>query len=172
LETASAAISSLEIEGAVVHTEIKLTPDGPRLIELNGRLAGRPPFVLRSISDVNLFQAACRIALGEHVHFDGLAECRGIGFWRMLQPPLSAQRVLALRGVADLQQHGSVDDVLVKRAAGQPVELSDGTDGAVVTVTGRVGDLDELAAVIQAIDESIEVDYEFAEPAVGEPASA
>ena len=64
LELASSALRALQIRDAITHTEIKLTPDGPKVIEVNGRLGGRPPFVLRRVSEVNLFAAACRVALG------------------------------------------------------------------------------------------------------------
>jgi len=40
LTMAEDAVRSLGITDSVVHTEVKLTPDGPRLVEVNGRLAG------------------------------------------------------------------------------------------------------------------------------------
>ena len=58
------AIEALGIRTAVVHTEVKLTPEGPRLIEVNGRLGARPPFILQGISKVNLFLEACLLAVG------------------------------------------------------------------------------------------------------------
>ena len=35
-------------QSAALHTEIKLTPDGPRVIELNGRVGGRTPEMLEA----------------------------------------------------------------------------------------------------------------------------
>ena len=72
-------IAALGITDSVTHTEIKLTPEGPRLIEVNGRLGGRPPFVLSGISDTNLFQVACQVALGETVRIDSMTPCDGVG---------------------------------------------------------------------------------------------
>ena len=40
LDIASMAIKALGVRVGFLHTEIKLTPDGPRIIEVNGRLGG------------------------------------------------------------------------------------------------------------------------------------
>ena len=160
LDLASAAIRALRITGAVLHTEIKLTPDGPRVIELNGRLGGRPPFVLQSVSEVNLFQVACRIALGESVRPSGLAECSGVGYWRMIQPPLTAARVRDVRGVAELRHAPGVGSATVNRGPGKDVDPAQGTDGAIVTVRGRVANLEQLAASIELIDDTVEIEYD------------
>ena len=96
-----AAVAALGVTDSIIHTEIKLSADGPKLIEVNGRLGGRPPFVLGSVSRVNLFQVACDIAVGTPVAFDGLAECDGVGFWFMVQPPMSARRVIQVQGLED-----------------------------------------------------------------------
>jgi biotin carboxylase len=93
------AVEALTISNAVIHTEIKLTPDGPMLIEVNGRLGGRPPFVLHDVSTVNLFRAAFQVAAGIPVRFEGLAPCFGVGFWLMLQPPMAATRVESITGL-------------------------------------------------------------------------
>lgn len=160
-----AAIKALGITSAVLHTEIKLTPHGPRVIELNGRLGGRPPFVLLSVAEVNLFQSSCLIALGEEVRFGSLAPCSGVGYWRMVQPPLAATRVRDLRGIAELARRPGVSSVVVNRGPGKPVDVRLGTDGAVVTVRGRVENLEELAATVAMIDREMEVEYEFAHDA-------
>ena len=128
------AIDALGITTAVIHTEIKLTPDGPKLIEVNGRLGGRPPFVLRSVSNVNLFQIACRVAVGAPVGVDGLAHCSDVGFWLMLQPPLSARCVAMVEGLNELSGRYGVETVSLMRGPGQAVDWREGTDSQVATV--------------------------------------
>jgi biotin carboxylase len=113
---AGRAIEALGIVDSVVHTEIKLTPDGPKLIEVNGRLGGRPPFVLQEVSSVNLFQVACAVAAGRPVCFHELVECGGVGFWLMFQPPLSARRVTSIDGLATVSEMPDVKDALVSLA--------------------------------------------------------
>lgn len=159
-EITEAAMTALGITTGVLHTEIKLTPDGPRLIEVNGRLGGRPPFVLAQVSDVNLFRAACDVALGNPIAITGLAACRGIGFWRMLQPPCTATRVREVVGLGELGQAPFVDSVALSRAPGDTVDWRDGTGGQVITVRGRVPDLNSLFEAIGSIERTVEIAYD------------
>jgi biotin carboxylase len=156
----SDAIEALGITTAVIHTEIKLTPDGPRLIEVNGRLGGRPPFVLRSVSSVNLFQIACRVALGTPVSFDGLANCTDVGFWLMLQPPISAHRVATVEGLNELSRLPGVETVNLVRGPGEAVDWLEGTDSQVATVRGRVPDHAALAETIESIRHRVKFSYD------------
>lgn len=161
LSLAESAIAALELGPSVVHTEVKLTPEGPRLIEINGRLAGRPPFVLRSVSSQNLFRTACRLAVGEPIQLDGLASCDGIGYYRMLQPPAGARQVIDVAGVGSIRALDGVDTVIVNRGAGQPIDQLAGTDSPVVTVRGRAPSLDKLAETIALLDEQVQITYEL-----------
>jgi hypothetical protein len=155
------AIRALAIENAILHTEIKLSPDGPKLIEVNGRLGGRPPFVLRAVSNVNLFRAACEVALGLPLAETGVAHCDAISYWRMLQPPRAARRVRTVAGLDRLGSAAFVDTVRLSRAPGEEVDWRDGTDGKVLTVCGRVSDLTELAEAIDQIERTVSIEYEL-----------
>jgi biotin carboxylase len=144
----------------VVHTEIKLTPDGPKLIEVNGRLGGRPPFVLLEVSPVNLFQVACTVAAGVPVCFDGLVECNGVGFRLMFQPPLSARRVVSIDGLASVEELPGVSQILVSRSIGDGVDASEGTDSKVLTVQGRTADIAGLGSTLASIEGSVTIGYD------------
>ena len=153
-------IEALGIVNAVIHTEIKITADGPKLIEVNGRLGGRPPYVLRRVSSVNLFQSAFQIAVGTPVVFDDFATCDGVGFWLMLQPPMSARSVLHISGLNDLSDLAGVDAVSLNRRPGEPIDWHEGTSSHVVTVQGRVADYDTLARTIENIRETTKIEYD------------
>lgn len=159
LAMAEGAIAALGIVDSIVHTEIKLTPDGPRLIEVNGRLGGRPPFVLRSASSANLFEVACQIAAGTPVEFAQLVVCAGVGFWLMFQPPMAARQVVAIDGLDEVSSLSEVDSAVVKRAPGAEVDWEEGTDSTVVTVRGRVADHDALAETIELIRRTVKIHY-------------
>lgn len=63
--TAQAALEALGIQQAVTHTEIKLTADGPRVIEVNPRPAGnRITELVRHVTGIDLAAAAVHVALG------------------------------------------------------------------------------------------------------------
>jgi len=59
-----AAINALGIEQGITHTEIKLTPDGPKIIEINGRLGGFLPDIIKRNSGTNLVLAALDLSVG------------------------------------------------------------------------------------------------------------
>jgi biotin carboxylase len=159
LEVVDDAIQALGITDAIIHTEIKLVADGPKVIEVNGRLGGRPPFVLHDVSDVNLFQAACLVALGQPVGCRALAECTGVGFWLMLQPPMWARQVAAVDGLPELSALPGVDSVRLTRPPGSPADWSLGTDSQVVTVRGRVADHPALAEMVEVITQTVSIGY-------------
>ena len=157
---AGLTIKALGILDSVVHTEIKLTPDGPKLIEVNGRLGGRPPFVLLEVSSVNLFQVACAVAAGVPVSFDSLVECSGVGFRLMLQPPLAARRVVSIDGLESVKELPEVGQVLMSRSVGDAVDASEGTDSKVLTVQGRTGDIAGLVSTLASIESLVTIGYD------------
>jgi hypothetical protein len=159
IELVNSAIKALGILDAVIHTEIKVTPDGLRVIEVNGRLGGRPPFVLGSVSNVNLFQVSCHVAAGIPVAFDDLVECDGVGFWLMLQPPMEAERVAAVGGFDGIAAMDVVDIVSTNRAPGDCVSWKDGTESHVVSVRGRVSDHAALSDIIATIRRQVTIEY-------------
>lgn len=59
------ALAALDFRIGIAHTEVKLTPAGPRLIEVNGRLGGHLNELSSRFNGTNLVAAAGRIALGE-----------------------------------------------------------------------------------------------------------
>ncbi|MGP3978851.1 ATP-grasp domain-containing protein [Streptomyces sp. 8N114] len=66
-ELAVAAVTALGVTTGICHTEIKLTPAGPRVIEVNGRLGGHLNELSRRACGVDLVGWAGRIALGQEL---------------------------------------------------------------------------------------------------------
>ncbi len=167
LSLATATIEALDIENSVVHTEIKLTPSGPKIIEVNGRLGGRPPFVLNSVSDLNLFEIACLVAAGQPYGRDSLATCHGVGFWLMIQPPTTAQTLGHIEGLNDIQSISGVDVVDLRRRPGDGVDWRAGTDSQILTVRGTAIDHAGLQATIARVHGLLRVGYVTLDPARG-----
>jgi biotin carboxylase len=61
------ALKALEVNTGILHTEIKLTPAGPRIIEVNGRVGGYIPELARYAAGIDLIEVGLRIAGGERV---------------------------------------------------------------------------------------------------------
>ncbi|MBT2481651.1 acetyl-CoA carboxylase biotin carboxylase subunit family protein [Streptomyces sp. ISL-94] len=64
LNLATAGLTALDVRRGVTHTEIKLTPDGPRIIEINGRLGGHIHELARRAGVPSPIEIAGTIALG------------------------------------------------------------------------------------------------------------
>ena len=71
LDLATRAIDALGVRTGCLHTEVKFTPEGPRIIEVNGRLGGGVPEMLERAAGVGLLDLTLRVALGEPVSVDG-----------------------------------------------------------------------------------------------------
>ena len=61
-DVATAAVQAIGIDIGALHTEVKLTPEGPRVIEVNGRIGGGVPEMLADATGVRA--AADRHARG------------------------------------------------------------------------------------------------------------
>ncbi|BAJ27920.1 MULTISPECIES: ATP-grasp domain-containing protein [Kitasatospora] len=66
VELADRAVRALGVTTGLTHTEIKLTPSGPRVIEVNGRLGGLIQELSLRAAGLDLIRLAGLVALGEH----------------------------------------------------------------------------------------------------------
>ncbi|MCC8242814.1 ATP-grasp domain-containing protein [Saccharothrix luteola] len=158
-ELACRAVHALGIRRGVADVEIKLTPSGPRVIEVNGRLGAWVDdlAVRSSTSD----PAAVAVRSAVDVAFDLEPRYDGpIAFNYLVIPPLSAKRVRSLHGVARLRRTRDVDRVMVLSTPGTSVDWRLGTRSHVASVSGHVDSHDRLAEAIATIEEVDWVGYE------------
>lgn len=65
-DTAVRAVEALGLDHVVAHTEIKLTPAGPRVVEVNPRPAGnRITELVRHVTGIDIAAACVDVALGQ-----------------------------------------------------------------------------------------------------------
>src|ERR1700728_2876511 len=114
---------------------MKFTPEGPRIIEVNGRIGGGiPEMVELAGGNESILRLAMELALG----LPRLVQPRypGIGWGRALPPPVSANRIETITGVEELKHLPGVDHVIVNRGAGEAVDWRQGHRDFVVPVYG------------------------------------
>jgi hypothetical protein len=157
LSAASAAIVALGITIGCQHTEIKLTPDGPRVIEVNGRVGAGVPDMLAAVTNLDLLAIAMRIALGESILFDELPRCAQVVFVLLRQAPVSMRRIIAVEGLDQLRADPSVRRVILQRGPGQSVDWREGFWGHVFSVEGVVADHQQLASLARRIDSEVQL---------------
>jgi glutathione synthase/RimK-type ligase-like ATP-grasp enzyme len=159
LDVATKAITALEIGIGFLHTEIKLTPNGPQVIEVNGRLGGSVPEMAALALGLDLFELSLRVAAGEHVSFDGLPPTKGVGYLFSPHSPKWARRVLSVDGLDRVGEYPGVKTVFLNRKPGDEIDWRKGSHEYVFSVIGAVSGHDDLLEVKRFIDEEVTVTY-------------
>jgi cysteine synthase A len=119
VETARQALKATGIEHGASHIELKLTADGPAVVEINARLAGGMiPELVRLATGIELLEQQLRAAAGLPV--DLAPAHAGVAGIRFLLAP-SAGTLVAVRGVHRARRIPGVDRVEVTAATDAPV---------------------------------------------------
>lgn len=161
LELAAAAARAIGVESGCLHTEIKLTPDGPRVIEVNGRVAGGgTPQLIKRVGGVDLFDIAIRLANGQRVPPIPPVSPRGVAYYAVVQPPVSARRVVRIDGLDALASQPGVDSVMVNRHPGEEVDWKKGFPEFVLRVDGMAAGFDELRDADRYLRREVVIGYD------------
>jgi biotin carboxylase len=161
LAVATDAIVALEVRTGCLHTEIKVTDAGPRVIEVNGRIGGFVAPVLALASPgVDFFEISLRSALGEDVVFPDLVPTPHVGYVTVGQPPIGARRVVSVTGLDKVAAYRGVDSVSLNRSPGAEVDWRLGSHEYVYAVLGNAADHDGVRALQQFVEDEVHVVYE------------
>jgi biotin carboxylase len=146
----------------VFHTEIKLTMQGPRIIEVNGRPGGIwIPEIVEMVGGPSLLTLAGRAALGLPLDLDNQPAVQGVGYELQFQSPVGASRLTSISGVQDIARLPGVATVTVTKAAGASLDWREGTTGSLFTVVGVADDHDALWRLRDLIEQTADVEFEF-----------
>ncbi|MGW1163798.1 ATP-grasp domain-containing protein [Streptomyces sp. NPDC002513] len=140
-ELAEAAIRALGIDLGVVHTEMKLTPTGPRIIEVNGRPPGYMTDLLRRATGgrYDMTAAALRMALGLPAG-DLPALLDQVTYVYFVQPPQDATRLVSIAGPDAVAPIPHVRRYQPFVEAGSPIDWRWGTSGHIGLILGEAAD--------------------------------
>jgi hypothetical protein len=112
IDMTAAAIRALGMTTGAVHTELKLTEVGPRVIEVNGRVGGPVPDLLAKAAGVDILAELGGMALGSAPLIGPLSFSRYAGYFTP-QAPTRAVRVKAVRGLVEAKAVSGVDDLVI-----------------------------------------------------------
>lgn len=146
---AAAAVHAVGIRDAVTHTEVKLTRDGPRIIEVNGRAGGHVFDLVPRVSGVSLVRSALELSLGR-APGSAAFTFEGVAFEWLLLAPVGACELIELRGVDDVARLEGVAGIDVLAAAGDPVDWRIGNQ-KLALVRGLAKDHEQLRLLLAAI---------------------
>jgi biotin carboxylase len=159
-QMATACIRALGSDFGCYRTEIKLTPQGRKIIEVNGRPTGLTPACVKLASGIPVLELSMRLALGEHIVVEGPVPCERVAYRYYCEPPMSAEKVLAVNGLEELRDLSGVLQIDVHKEDGDPVDWRNGSLDKVFQVTGAVADHAELAEHYRACTEDVVVTYQ------------
>jgi len=115
-DTAVAAVRALGLDHGVCHTEVKLTGQGPRIVEVNARVAGFPvPSLVKLATGFDLTAAVIRLAVGERPAYDPAAPTRAAG-----ARFFTADRAGVLSGIRGLDEAARAEGVAEVGLAAEP----------------------------------------------------
>jgi biotin carboxylase len=167
-DVASRALESLQVSHGILHTEIKMTPDGPRVIEINGRLGGSISGLVSRLGGTSLFVVAMKLALAQPFDAIPLIANPPIAFYRLLVAPPHAVEVETVEGVEGLDEVPGIDNIRVNRQPGDAVDSRVTTQlDYVVRIDGTVKSYAELNELVHGrINSAISMTFihERAEP--------
>jgi hypothetical protein len=159
LDVATRAISALGIRIGFLHTEIKLTPRGPQVIEVNGRLGGSVPEMTSIAAGIDLIELSLRVALGEKIGFETLAPTDRVGYLFSPHSPQWARRIVSIEGLDRLSEYPGVQFVFLNRKPGDEIDWRKGSHEYVFLVIGGAPDHQGLLAARRFVYEQVRVTY-------------
>ena len=162
LDLAGQTLRALGVQHGAAHTEIKLTAEGPRVIEVNGRIGGGIPEMLRLAAGVEIVRLTMRAALGWETGVGDLPATSGIAYRFFFQPPASARRLTAIDGLDRLKALPGVESIFLHYPPGTEIKASDGTRTYVFAVVGSAADYDGVLAIDEFLRTEISAVYDHA----------
>jgi cysteine synthase A len=121
-ETVERALRAAGITFGPMHTEVKLTPRGCAIIEINARLAGGMiPELIRHATGIDLLEQQLRGAAGQTPRLE--AQPTGYAGIQFLLPP-AAGTLAAVHGIEQAERSPGVEQVVVTARIGSAVALA------------------------------------------------
>ena len=129
-------VRALGLRNSGIHAEVKITPDGPRIVEIGARMGGDCIHALvQRVYGIDLAEEIGRAALGQPVH--AAVEPQGYGISRTLVPERPGR--FFLQAAHPLRRSPHLIEMVLTKHPGDPVMVPpDGYDNlAWVSVWGR-----------------------------------
>jgi len=156
----AAALAALGVDNGFTNTDLILTPDGPRVLEVNGRIGGEIHTLIELAGGSPLLREAMRFALGAPASEVAQLPLDGVGFAINYHAPATARRLLALDGLDAVAALAGVTRVVSHRQVGDTLDWREGTMSRIFTAYGVTSDHDQLSELHAQIYRSVAAGYD------------
>ena len=157
------AVTALGIHDGCLNTDLKLTPEGAVVIEVNGRVGGNVPELFELAGGPPLMTLAMRIALGQTVELTAPVTFERIAYYLWEQPPMSARGLLAVDGLSAVAALPGVERVVLNRRPGDALDWRRGGWDHVFSVLGAADGLEQIHDVRRRIPALVAIKYDIGE---------
>jgi biotin carboxylase len=161
LALADDAVRALGVRYGSLHTEIKLTPDGPRVIESNARVGGggiENIFGMAYGHSLQRFFAMTVLGIELPAAVERVSD--RVAFQFFVQPPLTAQRLARIDGLDAVDALPGVEQIAFRVQVGDPVDWHAGSNGYVASIRGWAVDREALRDTRAQILETLQLGYD------------
>lgn len=158
-DLADRAIAALGITTGLVHTEIKLSPSGPRVIEVNARLGGGLGSICRAAGGPDLVGLAVDLALGGALP-DRPAPT-GVALHLYVQPPFEARRLVTAPDPRAIRRLPGVYGADRRAVPGQDIDWRDGSAGRILDIWIKAPSLSALEAATATVESALATSTEW-----------
>jgi hypothetical protein len=165
LDLADHALRAVGFTVGAAHTEIKLTPTGGQVIEINGRIGGGVPEMLALAAGVDIVRLTMEAALGRIDGLVAMPATTGVAYRFFFQPPAQARRLTSLEGLDELRALPGVQSITLHHPPGTELDARHGTRTYLFAVVGHAPDHAGMVEIDTFLRTRIRVGYEFASPA-------
>lgn len=156
------------------NVDMKLTQEGPRIMEVNGRLGGKVHDLIELAGGSSILPLIFRSALGHDVIADPIitrvleGNWPRIGYYAWVQSPMSARSLISVDGLDGVAALPHVSAVARNRNPGDSLDWSVGGHANICAVFGSVENYVDLVAARDEIDRMISLEYEAVTSGEGE----
>lgn len=155
------ALRALGVRHGVSHTEVKLTPEGPRIIEVNGRLGGWINGLSNAACGVDMVRICGRLALGEDFRPPDLRPDK-VHFQYHCVAPIRPCRVEAVHGHREVLAIPDVDGCRSMCRVGD--DLPGGVASReIFIVWGTTADHDTMVRAVARVMDTMSFTFRFAD---------
>ncbi|MFI6640484.1 acetyl-CoA carboxylase biotin carboxylase subunit family protein [Streptomyces sp. NPDC050504] len=158
-ELSGRAVRAVGIRGGMAQVEIKLTAEGPRVIEVNGRLGGWTDDLALRSATCDPVATAVAAALGRPLPRPDVLGTGPVVFYYLIVPPMHVGRVTAIGDITVLRTLPGVERVQVLTEAGADVSWRTGSQSAVAALSGQVDTHEQLAELTDLIESAHWIEY-------------
>jgi biotin carboxylase len=157
-------LEALGVTCGVSHTEVKLTPAGPQILEINGRLGGHVAWLISRHGGPDLVRAALDASLGRSPAL-APATVSGVAFRHVPPAPMQVGRATGIEGFSQVRRLPGVEEVEVKVRPGMLVDWREGTNSCLAEISGWARTHAEMIRCTDRVEELLHVRLAASTPA-------